>query len=351
MFRPNLHYAATAIAFVVILASQRSLLGQVEWQTGKQFWQQLELTAGIHLVDNPLRSALGSYARTQRVFIWLDRRIDPDREVTFEAEGASLELTLRRLAANLGGGVGLLDSVVYLGPSHVAARLATIVALRTEEVRKLPGERQKRLLDRRAMQWPELSTPRELLQRLADESQLVIVNPEALPHDLWAAADLPPLSIPERISLVLAGFDLNFEWDSAGHRVRLVPFPQSAVLVRSYTHRGSLDTAVRELSAMFPQAQIQRVGPRFSVSGTYEDHVQIERWLKGEKVTREGERRYTVTITKQPLGPVIQGLAQRLGYRLEVDPALESQLNQLISFRAKTRLRTSCYRPPCAAQD
>lgn len=323
------------MALGIWLGASELLRGQTEWQTGKQFWRQLELPADIHWVDNPLRSAVENYARSQRVFIWLDRRIDPDRRVTFDAEGGSLELTLRRLAVDLGGGVGLLDSVVYLGPAHAAPRLATTVALRIEEARKLPAERQGRLLGRRGMQWADLAAPRELLQAIADEGQVTIENPEVVPHDLWAAADLPPLTIPERLSLVLVGFDLSFEWDSTGRQIRLVPFPQAPVLVRSYTHRGALDVAARELSALFPQARIERVGPRLSVSGSYEVHVQIERWLKGEKVTREGERRYTVTIAQQPVGPVIQGLTQRLGLRLDIDARLSGQLEQLVSFRVE----------------
>jgi len=323
---------AALVSAGALLGGAWGLAGETSWRAGKDFWRQLELPVGIEWSSTTLRPAMQTLARNQGVFIWIDRRIDPGYEVQFVSDGVSLDAALRRFAASFGAGVGYMDSVAYLGPRDAASKLATLVALRSEEVRKAPAAAGNAWLDRRPWQWDELAVPRELLARLASETGFTIKGLEQVPHDLWPAADLPALSAVERLSLVLVGFELTFEFDSDFQEIRLVPLPRTATLVRNYAHRGDLARVVQELAQVFPHVQVTRSGASLIVSGSYEDHVLVERWLRGERVAVAGQTRYTLRVANQPLGAVLKALGPRLALTLEIDPRVTPKLEQLISF-------------------
>jgi type II secretory pathway component GspD/PulD (secretin) len=64
--------------------------------------------------------------------------------------------------------------------------------------------------------------------------------------------------------------------------------------------------------------------------------MRLERWLRGEKAPVAGETRYSLKIENQPVGGVIQALARRLNYELEVDDQLpQDRLHKLVSFRVE----------------
>ena len=87
----------------------------------------------------------------------------------------------------------------------------------------MPNEVKTKLLRSEAWQWEELVQPRELLRELAQQVPVRVQNPEAIPHDLWAAGNWPMLAWVERMTLLLAGFGMTFEMDPAGASVRIVP--------------------------------------------------------------------------------------------------------------------------------
>lgn len=312
------------------------------WLTGRDFQRRLELPVDVAwsatASASSLRQRMDALARAQGVAIWLDRRIDPSQPVDFSSTGESLYAALQRLAAKLGAGVGHTDGIVYLGPRPTAAKFATLTALRIDEARKLPPGPQAAFLRKRAWRWPDLATPRELIAELAGEATVAVEGMEQIPHDLWAARDLPSLGWAERLSLVLAGFDLTFQFLRDGTAVRLVAMPEEAVLERTYAARGDMAGPIRALAERFPGAQVERRGARIAVRGCYEDHQLIERLLRGEKVQRvevdPQKTRYTLEVVNQPLGVVLRHIA-RLGLAVEVDPRIHPKLQELVTFRVE----------------
>jgi hypothetical protein len=299
--------------------------------------RQLQLPVGITWGATPFREAILDLGEKYRVCIWIDRRIDPGYKVEFSSYDEPLDATLKKLAAKAAVGVGFSDSFVYLGPRATAAKLATLVALRSQEAERLSSPARDRLLGRQAMTWDALATPRELIGQLAREAGIRVVGIEHVQHDLWPAGDLPAVTVVERLSLVLAGFDLTFEIAPDGTAIRLIPMPSSASVVRTYNPRGNLDGIAQGLVESFPQAKVKRVGPRLAVSASYEDHLLIERVLRGEKVQRaavaDGDTRYTVNVTNQPLGVIVKTIALRLNLNVEVDPRISPKLHDLVSFQ------------------
>ncbi len=306
-----------------------------EWQAGNSYWQQLDQPLGAEWSGSSLRAALAGLSRTQRICIWLDRQTNPDQEISFRADRKPLRQALAQLAEGVGCGAGFMDSVAYIGPPEIAAQVATVAALRTDEAKQLaPGARQQ-WLERRAWRWDELTVPRDLLREIAEEGHFTVLNPEEVPHDLWPAAQLPPLTVVERLTLLLAGFRRTFAFDKKGAAIRLVPWPESATIAR--THSASAEQLRGNAwSKQFPEMRIRRSGSSLEAIGRYEDQMRLERWLRGEKAPVAGETRYSLKIENQPVGGVIQALARRLNYELEVDDQLpQDRLHKLVSFRVE----------------
>ena len=73
-----------------------------------------------------------------------------------------------------------------------------------------------------------LYAPRELLTHLVEQAGVDLLGGQQVPHDLWAAADLPALTWVDRVTLIVNQFDLTFEVVPGGRSVRLIPVPPPA---------------------------------------------------------------------------------------------------------------------------
>jgi hypothetical protein len=179
------------------------------------------------------------------------------------------------------------------------------------------------------------------LQAIADESDCKIEGLDAIPHDLWAARVLPPMTFTERLTLILAGFDRTFQFVDKGQSIRLIDLPARATLRREYTPRGDLARNVADLSQRFPNCTIQRAGSKLAVTGSAEDHDAISRSLRGETdrrpTTPKGpvEERWSITVENQPLGVVLRTLNVKAQLQVSVDENAQEKLHEKVSFAVK----------------
>jgi hypothetical protein len=304
---PGWHALVVRLA-VACLCGQATLAlaaEEVDWFAGQRFDQQLETPIqSLQWGSNPLRNALGSLARSQRVAIFLDRRVDPEQPIDFSIRNEQLRDVIQRLARSLQLGVSRVGSVVYLGPPETANVLGGIVELRRSEIRRWPTTTSKRLLTVQPVAWPELAEPRELILQLARQSQLEVDGLEQVPHDLWPAADLPPLDFAEHLSLLLAGFGLTFEVSEAAPRIRLTAMPTSGSGV-SADIGSPVERRKRDQSAASPKTPP----------------------AAGAQV------RYTLEVKHQPVGAIAKALAERLELQIDYDPQIRDKLQELVSFR------------------
>jgi hypothetical protein len=180
-----------------------------------------------------------------------------------------------------------------------------------------------------------------LLAELQRDYAVKITGAENMPHDLWPAVQLPPLNFIEKLSLVLAGFQVTFELSPSGDAVRLLAMPQAASLERRYTPHGDAALLATQLAAKFPQAKIRAAGTQLIVDGPWETHDAIARLLAGERVRAapqpgEVEKTYTLTIENKPLGPVLKALATQLGKQVNFEGVQDhGRLAQEISLSVK----------------
>lgn len=264
----------------------------VEWRTGPELQKQLRARVTIQWQEAELRPRLSSLAADQRVAVFLDRRIDPNQKLDFARTGITLDELFGELAGAVQAASVPVGPVIYIGPPPTAAALAKVVGQRRKEISRYPALARARP---QRLHWDELAEPRQLLLDVARQHQLTVVNPEAVPHDLWPAADLPPLSLAEQLTLLLAGFDLTFEISADGKGLRLVPMPTDIEHGPIVRRPGSGGTSAKDSS---------------------------------KETTR-----YTLTVMNKPAGAVVNEVAKRLGRQLQCSAGVREKLSTNVNLK------------------
>jgi hypothetical protein len=185
-----------------------------------------------------------------------------------------------------------------------------------------------------------LSAPRDLLTELANEAGIEIAGLEQFPHDLWPAVELPPLALADRLTLVLAGFGMTYQFSPDGRQIQLVPLPETAAISQTYPGKGYPRENAERIARLYPEAQVTVEGESIRVVGPWEAHQAVERLMQGERVSRTtqspkksgGRTVYTLKVENEPVGGVIKALAQQLKLEVTVDAAAEAKLTERISF-------------------
>lgn len=295
----------------------------VSWHEGPTLQRQLAQPADLVWSNQPVREGLRQLAKLHRVAILLDRRIDPDQPVRLRVRQLPVGELIKQIAQQCGAETSLVGNVVYVGPPATAAKLRTLAAVRFDETQKLPDEVRRLVAARQPLVWPELTQPRELLGQLASEVRMTLAEPQLLPHDLWAGANLPPMCWSDRMTLVLAQFDLTFTVQSA--TIQLTPIPATVQLTRSYPGGKQPNVAAHRFASLAPKAQVKVVGDKVVVTGSLDDHDRISG--KPAEVGPKpraandplADQRFNLKVAEQPVGPLLRALCEHLKVELSLD--------------------------------
>jgi hypothetical protein len=149
----------------------------------------------------------------------VDLRLDPAATVSCDCRGEPLGDVAERVARSLNAGVDLLESSIRIVPQDRVGIAARAEIARRTEIARLPAARRQPLASRAAWRWPDAATPRELIASEARAASVEIVGLDAMHHDHLPATALPPLSLAERLDLLLASYDLRVQWTQAGGRI------------------------------------------------------------------------------------------------------------------------------------
>jgi len=144
--------------------------------------------------------------------VLLDRRLDPSLPVTLTARQEPLRDVIASVAAGHAAVLDELAGTVRLVPGDAAGRASRGERDRELRIGRLPARLRAMLAIRRPWRWPAGVRPQDLLVAAVGEAGLEVDGIEEIPHDHWPAADLPPLSLAERLDLVLAHFDRRVLW-------------------------------------------------------------------------------------------------------------------------------------------
>lgn len=299
--------------------------------TGKEFHAALGRPVDVEWSGVPLRQGAEDLARAHRTAVFLDRRLDPGRRIDLRLRAVPLATAWREIAQRAGAGVTALGPLVYLGPAERASQLRTLVALANEQLGRLPAAQARRFTGAAPWQWEDFATPQELLADLGRRSRLRISGTDRVPHDLWARAELPPLSLVERLALVAVQFDLALQISADGQTIELVPLPAEVALVRDYPAGPDPQATLQRFVSLAPEAKYVLAGPRIQVRGLLEDHERLsgaeadpfapQRAEPAAPLDPDRTRISKLTIQEVPVGQLLSELASRFGLELQMDEA------------------------------
>lgn len=310
-------------------------LSAEDWRTGSDFREALESTTNITVAGSPIRDSLQRLGRSQAVALFLDRRVDPTGELTISTDRQSLDRVIRRIARQNNLGVGYVGPVVYVGPPLTAARISTLAALKNQQAKKLAATLAAKMLTKKPLAWPKLSEPRWIARKLCAEAGLKLPTAKVIPHDLWLAGDYPPMTLAERLTLVLAGFGMTYAVDEQKRQLHLKGIPRALAVERVYTTRVDVNRIIPVLRKDYPGAFIRGAGNELRVRSTIEDQWAIEAYLSPPQRSRRsanGQPLYTLTVKEQPLGKLVEQISSRLALQVEYGQGANKMKDQRVSF-------------------
>lgn len=325
---------ALALGLISLVAIGQAAEQSPNWLTGASLQRRLAEPFGLHWQQNPLRAGLHDLAVRRQVAIMLDRRIDPDQPVDFTFQDRPLQDALAELANSRGWSLSRIGPVLYIGPPDTAGKLATLVALQDAAIRKFPAHVRRRLQLRHPCHAPMLTTPRDLLSEVAQRPRVSIANADVIPHDLWPSLDLPPLTIVESCTLILAGFDRTLQWQEDG-TATIVEIPAEVVWRQTYAANSLAARRAREYHRPSDTWRMEATGDRLTVIGRWEDHQLLQRGPPSRPSARPDDtrlQRFTLKVQQQPLMDVLTQVAERLGLTIRIQPAARQSLERRIDL-------------------
>ena len=322
----------------------------IKFVTGRGFRDALQNEISIAWQEEHLRSGLAQLAAARQVAIVLDRRIDPDQLVSLQIRKVPLIDLLSALAETSGAELSVLENFVYIGPEATARKLRTLVDIRTSEL--LDGgpkltKRRFELFKRQAMQWADFDRPTEILQRAAQTFELQVLGADQIPHDLWAGTVLPESTAIEVLSVLLAQFDLTFEWQADASKIQLIPMPENPLLERTWDVKSRTLRAIAvRVPSMFPRIKTEMQGTRLVAQGRFEELQQINDVLypkRDRKPTRtKGPKSLSFTFhLRGTVGALIPGLEKQSDLRFKYDPQAIKQAGIDLNHRVDVKMQNA----------
>jgi hypothetical protein len=186
------------------------------------------------------------------------------------------------------------------------------------------------------------AAPQDLIVASAKEADLQVEGLELIPHDLWAGAKLPSLTLVARLTIILAQFDLTFRVDAEHKTLILEPLPERVTIEKDYPAGANAQQLSAAWRVRAPEAEIEIRGKRIVVRGTLEEHELLaspDTPTTKPDAPAPGVQVYTLTLSKKPLRAVLPQLAKQLRLELKLDeaalPAGGATLDRLVDLQVK----------------
>lgn len=290
--------------------------------TGPKFQTELNQATSGTWANVELRSLLNTLGAQRRIAILLDRRIDPTAQLPVEIVDQPFRDALQGIAHQVSAELCVPGNVVYVGPPAAVKNLRTLVELRTSELKSkatgIPESRRTELSRPQSFEWPDLQTPSDIVRQISDQYHLAIRNPDLIPHDLWAAGNLPAVTSSEALSIILIQFDLTFAWVDSGQAIELSSIRERPTIERRHRSKGRTAADVARLIAEhFPDLKTTPEGADIAVTGTVEDHEAIAALLNPVPTKKPSptppaaplrQRKFTLTFKRVPVRTVMEEL-------------------------------------------
>ncbi|MDR2440126.1 MAG: hypothetical protein LBE12_12265 [Planctomycetaceae bacterium] len=271
-------------------------------------------TVSVQWQETPLAESLKRLAETQKIGLFIDRRLDPSTPIHFESTGQPLGKILQQLAISLDYGCVLFESTVYFGTKESATILPVLLSDQQRRLEKLTPRRNTIFRRKKTLPIPFLSEPKEILQKLALQNNFHWKNLEILPHDLWDEKSLNYLSLNELLTVLLIGFEMTFEIENDGEILVIVPLSQLNLLPSSPANTENLFENTEQ--------NIQNI---HDIQNIHEQKIQEAQKVQKIPDTQNvpkiplAQRRFTLKVENLRLDILLQSLAERLHLRLDIN--------------------------------
>jgi hypothetical protein len=300
-------------------------LSESGYLTGPPLRTRLQWQVDVAFVERPLRAAIRSLSNSYQIAVLLDRRIDPDRPITLQLKDTSLRIVLEQLAKQGEAEILWVGPVGYIAPAGKAWQALAATETSEEILRLKAPTIADQWRQPTPFSWPDFTVPRELVAKLGDQVGWRVVPLEKIPHDLWAGAELPPLTFFEKVGLVVAQFDLRPIPEPSTKEIRLEPLEPIFRWRRTYPVSPAPGGSLQTLSRMISQAEVAVRANQITVFGTWSEHEQVIRWLHRDdlsppaRLSPGSERRYTLRQARGRFETVFKQLSAALGLELRLD--------------------------------
>ncbi|WP_148618832.1 STN domain-containing protein [Mariniblastus fucicola] len=301
----------------------------------RAFEKSQQLPVSVSWTESPLREQLNTFAAQCRRAIFVDRRVDPTVKLTFDFLDRTTEQTVWELAEANGLGVCRVESLLYVGPKDAAARLPFVIEELEKIAKRTQPKKSRWTSGRDEIRWSRATTTEEI-QEWMEQLHGFQLDGE-IPHDVWPAADWPSLSLIQQMSLLLVGFDLSFEIEGDGKRIRLKKFPaiETAKLRIRLPRDSKLD--LKACQRRFADLKLANSGRSLSISGPVESIAALEAWMVEQQTVLGDDvvqRTFDLNTTARR-GDILASVAQQTGRKLTLDGAVGDALTQRISISIK----------------
>ena len=295
----------------------------------------------FHFSNISILDFLRLRSESDRFSFFLDRRVDPDTPLSFEAEGVPLIEGVARAVESAGLSFVLFDTLIYVGPPDAGGELLLATALRESGRMFEANPAAERLTVPTVLKAPEFCEPRTVLDNAAKKVKFRWEGLDRMPFDCWRELNFPSLPTETVFSILLVGFNVTYELDAEKPTLKPVAFRRDASVERSYP---AAMTEKIDFSS-FSDCQKTEIAGTVRVSGPFREMARLEYALSKENIwreltrvaelgsspaaspavspTAEGGRVVSGEIRQQPLGGLFDYLKKTFGAEFLLDPSVE----------------------------
>ncbi|MEM7559886.1 MAG: hypothetical protein AAF394_12265, partial [Planctomycetota bacterium] len=299
---------------------------------------KLNQSATLLWQNKPLRQGMQELAKSHRLSLWIDRRIDPNQLLKLQTnQSDTLATAIERLGKEFELDIGLLENVLYVGPADSLPRLQRAHVVLHDVLSKRENRARTEM---RALRWEELATPMSLVQQL--ESTWSISVSAKLPHDLMHEGSIENCTLATQLALIGSGFGLEPFWNERESSVGYRLLGSERAWSCSYESKslGPIARSTADLAklARRHKGKVTRRADLTLVNGPTALHQALlaQPAIGGAPKNAFANSVYTFEVKNEPVEVVLQSLAGSLGLVLKWDSAVaDEQRKQRISLDIK----------------
>lgn len=252
---------------------------------GKDLRAALAANVKWSSIGAELDNQLADLQLQSEVAILRDRRIDPHRVIQVETDFVPRVQVLKQISDKIpDSAICVCDSFIVLGPAMAVDRLPILLSRNAEQVnslrQKIDSAAIRRLTIKVDVSWDELAEPRQILVDQATAADVVLLNPDAIPHDVWAACRMPKMSFIELATFVLNQFDLTIKVSDTAAEFTVVTIDPEESFEHKYLVGKFKAAASKIWQNQLPDVDVKWSGSNATITTTLQIHARLNAILQ-----------------------------------------------------------------------